>query len=247
VTNVFRRTCWVTKKFIQSSKYKKRIPWDIATISRFSSQNQIGKSIRQLNKESNEKFSNLTDQSNISRDLFIDPQLEDYSCASLSDEFVDLVERGLIKLIKEEIHSFYDDCIEVGKEKTKIEADVIIFCTGFKSDLSFIDEKILKVFEYDQDDIFLPFIGYHVVYRPEVEGFAFVGMKRPSFFFKIELQAMFAVNVFAGNVKLEKNVVEEYLENERKKEKWILNHSTLIRIMCCMLIQLRRILGYFRI
>lgn len=58
------------------------------------------------------------------------------------DEFFDEVEKGSIKLKKTQSFSFYDNGISIEDDKTRIEADIVIFATGFKG-----VEKLKNIFE----------------------------------------------------------------------------------------------------
>ncbi|GJV42248.1 probable flavin-containing monooxygenase 1 [Tanacetum coccineum] len=59
-----------------------------------------------------------------------------------SENFFDELEKGSIKLKKSKNYSFYDQGILIDEDNTKIEADVVIFATGFKG-----EEKLKSIFE----------------------------------------------------------------------------------------------------
>ena len=59
-----------------------------------------------------------------------------------SENFFDELEKGSIKLKKSKNYSFYDQGILIDEDNTKIEADIVIFATGFKG-----EEKLKNIFE----------------------------------------------------------------------------------------------------
>ncbi|KAI3709281.1 hypothetical protein L2E82_39041 [Cichorium intybus] len=59
-----------------------------------------------------------------------------------ADEFFDAVEKGSIKLKKTPTFSFYDKGVMIEDDDTRIEADIVIFATGFKG-----VEKLGDIFE----------------------------------------------------------------------------------------------------
>lgn len=59
-----------------------------------------------------------------------------------SDNFFDELEKGSIKLKKSQSYSFYDKGILINEESAQIEADVVIFATGYKG-----EEKLKHIFE----------------------------------------------------------------------------------------------------
>ncbi|KAL4569653.1 hypothetical protein LXL04_025295 [Taraxacum kok-saghyz] len=59
-----------------------------------------------------------------------------------SDGFFNAVEKGSIKLKKTPNYSFYENGIQIEEDNTHIEADIVIFATGFKG-----VEKLKDIFE----------------------------------------------------------------------------------------------------
>lgn len=58
------------------------------------------------------------------------------------DHFFDSIDKGSIKLKKSQSFEFYEKGILIGDDKTNIEADVIIFATGFNG-----VDKLARMFE----------------------------------------------------------------------------------------------------
>ncbi|GJU68524.1 N-oxide-forming dimethylaniline monooxygenase [Tanacetum coccineum] len=58
------------------------------------------------------------------------------------DTFFDALEKGSIKMKKSPSYSFYEKGILIDEDKTKIEADIVIFATGFNG-----VEKLKNIFE----------------------------------------------------------------------------------------------------
>jgi len=192
------------------------VPWELELTSRKSSYRKVGLSVKEDNKTKNKYFSTFFEQNQAHRGLYIDPDSDESHHLSVSDEYVELVSRGLIRLVQGSVKDIQKNKVIAGEQNEAIDTDVIIFCTGFNNSINFLDEKILKAIEYDPKDKLVPFVLYHIIHRPELEGLAFVGIYRPLYFLTVEMMALFAISLFAGKIKIKQEEVKEFLENERK-------------------------------
>lgn len=59
-----------------------------------------------------------------------------------SDDFFDALEKKSIKLKKSTSFNFYENGISIDEDNTRIEAELVIFATGFKG-----EEKLKNIFE----------------------------------------------------------------------------------------------------
>jgi dimethylaniline monooxygenase (N-oxide forming) len=77
-------------------------------------------------------------------------------------------------------------------------ADVIVWGTGYRPELSFLSSQVRQRVEYDPADLLQPLILVDSVFPAGVEGLSFVGMYRGPYVSGIELQARWACAVIAG-------------------------------------------------
>lgn len=77
-------------------------------------------------------------------------------------------------------------------------ADVIVWATGYRPQMSFLGSQVRQRIEYDPDDLLQPLILVDSVFPAGVAGLSFVGMYRGPYFSGIELQARWACAVISG-------------------------------------------------
>ena len=70
------------------------------------------------------------------------------------------------------------------------DVDEIIFCTGMRPKLDYLDSSILQTLQYDKEDLFLPVVLYKETLHPDVPNLFFVGCHKGPYFAIIELQAV---------------------------------------------------------
>lgn len=68
--------------------------------------------------------------------------------------------------------------------------DEIIFCTGMRPRLDYLDAPILDALQYDKEDSFLPVVLYKETLHPDAPGLFFVGCYKGPYFAVMELQAV---------------------------------------------------------
>jgi cation diffusion facilitator CzcD-associated flavoprotein CzcO len=82
------------------------------------------------------------------------------------------------------------------------EIDDIILCTGYRPNLSMLDEESLRLIEYDADDCFMPFIMYRDLYHPKLPNLYMVGMYRGPYMAIIEQQAALVAGYISQRIAL---------------------------------------------
>lgn len=97
-----------------------------------------------------------------------------------------------------------------------LEADALIFGTGFKNELDFIDEDVLNELEYSEKDDIMPLNLFNCTFHPKFRTMAFVGVFKGLFFGVAELQAKYAIEFLQGKNKAESEVIEEKLKSQVK-------------------------------
>lgn len=99
----------------------------------------------------------------------------------------------------------------------QLDFDVVIFATGYGTNIDYLDESVAKCLEYHPEDRYLPMMAYKQTLHPDVPGLACVGLTPGPSFVSLEAQGRWAVEFFAGNVTLpNKNVVDNYLHGLRE-------------------------------
>jgi dimethylaniline monooxygenase (N-oxide forming) len=173
--NIFRRPNIIVPKYFYSNDFKKFIFSDlvclgnreILTMLNGAPQTELNKAINNYELSLSQANQNKIEALKIEQDC--DMQIGLGSCQT----YVDMVEKGKIEPIKAEIADITDEGVKLSNGQV-IQADNLILATGFKSDLSFIDESILKDLQYDpvQDSLNLDGLN---VFNTNVKGLAFVG------------------------------------------------------------------------
>lgn len=84
------------------------------------------------------------------------------------------------------------------------DVDEIIFCTGMRPRLDYLDTSILQAVQYEKEDAFLPVVLYKETLHPDVPGLYFIGCHKGPYFAVIELQAVSSIHIFTLTVYLSK-------------------------------------------
>jgi dimethylaniline monooxygenase (N-oxide forming) len=82
---------------------------------------------------------------------------------------------------------------------TSVEADAIVWCTGYQLDLPFLSRGELDPLGFVPGDRLQPLLLHVCTFHPDLPGLAFVGVYRGPFFGVIELQARWACCVLSGS------------------------------------------------
>ena len=197
VVNLFRKPYWIVPKYIHSEKYDKKIPYDLILFGTKTSRIMMDKcDINESNRIKNNFLSIITEQNKIHSDLFIDPNSYDAPNVAISSNYIELVSNGKIIPKRAEIDEIKSEIILL-KDGEKIEADVVILSTGYKLDLAYIDNNIMKKlgyynFDFENDSKNFELEGYKV-YNSNVKNLAMVGICFGNLLVSYELQAKLAL------------------------------------------------------
>ncbi|CAB9500729.1 monooxygenase [Seminavis robusta] len=127
---------------------------------------------------------------------------------AISDDYLDLVVDGSIHAVKGRVTQSSVDSsnnkIElqvVADEQTTTLSDIdrVIACTGYQSNLDFLEPSILETLEYDVNDMYAPLTLCHDAFHPQIPGLGFVGMYRGPYFGIMELQAKTLAGMMSGD------------------------------------------------
>lgn len=227
VTNVFPRTYLVTPRLI---KFKtkpgpefKILPIDIAlnrrsfnfgdpSIPREEHEKQKIEMLYQI-------FPYQTDKNKSHPDLFVDLKIPNQILLkSISDYYIQYVQYNKIRPIKSKIKSLKNNSVilENGEE---IQADAIIYCTGYELGADFFDSNILEILKFDNRKNYkFSIILYKCAFHPDLENLAFIGQTEGSYFTGDELLADWACRVFTGKFKLpEREIMVKEIDLEEKR------------------------------
>ena len=216
--NVFRRPAWCLKKKLYHPTYQQELPIDCQLYSRAFVQAKAENenlTVGDKNRKKNNFISKLSIQNTVNEQLFIDPDSEEFPRFAITDEYLGCIEKGLIQTKKAGIKDIKDKKVWLDNGEV-IEADAVIFGTGFKNELDFIDEAVLNELEYSEKDDIMPLNLFNCTFHPKFRTMAFVGVFKGLFFGVAELQAKYAIEFLQGKNKAEPEVIEEKLRSQVK-------------------------------
>jgi hypothetical protein len=145
-------------------------------------------------KNRNMILSNMSRQNEIHSSLYIDPFSEIREQTAISDNYLEYVKKGLIHPIRAEIENFEGKEV-ILSDGTTIDTDIILICTGYKVELSFLDENILKRLEFNNG---IPTLEGYGVFNSNIKNLALVGIKPRIILPSYEQQAILALRYFDG-------------------------------------------------
>lgn len=140
--------------------------------------------------------------------------------AAVSDVFLPFVRAGGIQPIRERVVGLGTNYVRTSSGR-RFEIDEIMFCTGYRSDLSFLDQHTKTLIGYDPSDMLLPFLANKTVAHPDVKGLYFVGLYKGPYFGVMELQARWAAMMLSGDIP----------HKRRKRERELLACENAIRLL----------------
>ncbi len=220
VLNLFTNPYWILTKVCKYDEHDQnaRLPIDFAfRTRRLAYADQKFDSIEDENVYQNNFYGVVYREQNEmpQTDLHIDSQSSNAVNITISDTYTHLVKQNRIVPKKGKIKRFNKKSVEL-EDGTVIEADIVLWCTGYAVNLDFIDPEILKKLEYDQTDGLQPLILYKATFHPSIKNIAFVGMLKEPIYTVDELQGRWASLVFSQKLQLpDREVMEKYLNETR--------------------------------
>ncbi len=223
VFHVNRKSSWIIPKLI-SDKNGILQPLDLLLYKReFVEEGVKPLSIKEKNRKTNRFLSKLTGQNDIP-DLYIDPNSEEEQNIVISNDYLRLVKEKKIIHQQGEIAGFEENEI-ILQNNSRIKAQIVICCTGYRPDLNFLAPSILKILQHDPRDSLQPAMLYESVLHPQLPDLFFIGMGtfRGAYFPIMELQARLAVEIFSGRAPYPNE--EEILTYFKKANEIRANHQ----------------------
>lgn len=193
---VFRKFSWIMPRLIQAEMGK--VPLDLLFYQRSPKQAPpVSKSEANLNRA--KYFESEFGNPGVLHPALKMPVDTSPPMAAISDDFGSLVKSGGIRPKRASITGFAEKGL-VLDDLSIHEADVVMFCTGYGCDLSFLDPTVRQAVAYNPADRFVPFVADRTVFHPDLPGLAFAGVYRGPYFGVMELQARWATMVFADAI-----------------------------------------------
>lgn len=217
VTHLINRPYWVIPRYLKhtcQNGEEEFLPLDLVFYQRASRYNTPTSNIDELNINKHKYFSTLSNQSIINKLLEIAPQPTPPFVA-ISDGYLKAIEDHSINIRKAEIASIDYNKVNFSGQEPE-EFDNIIFCTGYKCGIPFLDEATLSKLNFNREEKLQPLLLYKCTFSPYIQNIAFIGMYRGPFFAVMELQAMWAAKVFSNQVDLpSQEAMKEGVNEER--------------------------------
>lgn len=151
----------------------------------------------------NQYFKDITgnDQSEFSDALRMDLTSNNPARVIISDTYLSEVKAKHIDVRKGKIKEFDENGI-IFEDGSRIDADAVVFSTGYQLNMPFFDKTILDQLDYLQEDQLQPMLLYKCTFHPDLPNLGFIGMYRGPFFTVMELQARWASMVFNQEIPL---------------------------------------------
>ena len=199
--HIASNSMWVLPKYLKAKDSERELPGDLVYYSRAAHLRNIGVPLEQLNQRKNGWFADICKEQQQIPELKVTSDPKDPPYIAISDGYVEKVKNKQIEFLPGGIEMFTTDGA-VLRNGSRIQADEVILCTGYKPDLPFLDQEVLNSVGYLPEDKFLPLLLHKTVFPKDHSGLAFVGMYRGPFLGVMELQARYACMAFSGKIPL---------------------------------------------
>ncbi len=218
VFNLTSYPFWVIGREILSPSTRRMLAVDLFFYKRNTRTSPNETTIRTAEeyKKSNNYFDTIcTYNRDQKQPYFHDPQSTDPTKVIVADNYIESIDNGNIVLKKSTIQEIKENSV-VFTDGAIEQIDSIIMCTGYQTDLSFLDHPILDAIDYQPLEQFLPFLLYKTVFHPQLPNMGFVGMYRGPYMGVIELQAKWIGLVFSNQKKLPSSeIMQEGIQQEK--------------------------------
>lgn len=221
VVNCFREAAWCLPKFLKHPTYGKELPIDCLIYSRelVRPKEDAGKlSVEEKNRRKNEFFSKLSRQNEVDKELKLEERGVHFPKVAITSDYLGCVEKGKIRPVKTGVKDIRDGKVYFENGEC-IDVDVVILGTGFKNEISFIDQKILDSLDYCEKDSVMPLNLFNCTFHPAFKNLAFVGVFKGLFFGITELQAKYALQYLRGENSNSSEIIQETLNNQLNMRK----------------------------
>jgi dimethylaniline monooxygenase (N-oxide forming) len=138
---------------------------------------------------------------------------------AVTDNYYPFIRQGKIIPKRGKVVGFVPEGLLID-DGSILEADAVIFCTGYRLCLDYFDQSVMKTLKFDPEMDRFPILLYKYTVHPDLENLAMVGGVNGLFFAGFELQARWAMKLFKGENKLpsRSEIMKEMREDELKRE-----------------------------
>ena len=202
VLNVISRPMYILQRYIKAQPNGSEMPVDFTFYNREEKINELNLTVQEKNRRAHKFYSELChNQANICKLLAIDPNTGSSPYVTISDTYLEDIQAGRVEVTLNKIARLDKEGI-VFNNGERQPADVIIFCTGYQLDLSFLDPVIQKELTFAPEDRLQPVLLHKNVLHPKLPNMAFVGIYRGTYWGVMELQARWANMIFGEMLPL---------------------------------------------
>ncbi|MBS0603934.1 MAG: NAD(P)-binding domain-containing protein [Verrucomicrobia bacterium] len=203
VVNVQHRPMWILPRYLKKpGDSEEKLPCDLIFYSRAGNARSLGVPVETVNERKNGWFKGLcARQEQLSEDLQVKSPPTDPSFVSISDGYLDMIQSGKIRVKTGTVSRIQDNEL-VFEDGSKVQADALVMCTGYRADIPYLDNEMKTLIGYAPDDPLQPLLLHKAVFPKGMPGMAFVGLYRGPFFGVMELQARLACMAFAEKIPL---------------------------------------------
>jgi len=216
VIHVYLSPNWVQSRYLKEQNSHRKMPYDLSLIRRSSISQYIDLPLVERFKQGTQTYNNLCHWQKTNFPETVPVVTDAPLYIAISDTYLSEIQKKKIELKQNPIKSIGEKGLYF-EDNSSVQVDSIIYCTGYHSDLSFLNSEIIEKIEYKPEDTLQPIILYKNVFHPDLPHLAFVGIGRFGINFPIsELQARWACMVFSGKIPLPANdVMKEGLKCEQ--------------------------------
>lgn len=202
VVNIIRNPVWILPRYIKKPNSEQIVPGNFVYFSRAAQARAEAVDETTGNQRKHAWSSKLcTRQTALSSALQITTPPTSPSYGVVNDAFLDRLEEGKISVERTEIQSINGNCLHL-ENGVDITADALLFATGYRTSLPFLDPQTLDQCGFSPDDPLQPLLLLHTIFPPTIPHLFFVGMYRGPFMGVIELQARNVCMTISGKIPL---------------------------------------------
>ncbi len=190
VTVVATRGVWLR------SRYTDGLPWDLRAHRRSVRAVDLARTGAEANQARARRYHEAGgNPGRLHPLLALDPDSTDPPHVVFTENLIDQARSGRLavavgRVVRRTAHGVR---LDTG---TEVPGDVVIWCTGYRPELSILTPAQRGIIGYGRQ----PLLLHDCTFHPDLPGVAFVGLYRGPYFAVMELQARWACAVFAGEL-----------------------------------------------
>jgi dimethylaniline monooxygenase (N-oxide forming) len=202
VLNVISRPMYILQRYIKADPEGIHLPVDFTFYNREAQMKEQYLTLEEKNRQAHERYSRICyNQASICKFLAIDANTGTAPYITISDTYLQDIQSGKVEVTLNKIVALDKEGI-VFNNGERQPADVIVFCTGYQLDLSFLDPAIQQALTFLPEDRLQPVVLHKHVFHPKLRNMAFVGLHRGAHWGVTELQSRWINMVFAGIIPM---------------------------------------------